>query len=220
MPGRGKHSAAGIALIVTGLGVVLTIAAAALLPSAQGIAKDIAGYGYGYGYETPTATATTSPTTTATTSPTTTATTSPTTTATSSPTTTPTATPSPPPDTTPPAFALRALKDQKLRAVRRKGLKLRAQCDETCTARVRLLVSRKTARRTGIKRKAKGPVRVGKRTVTLAAGKRKTFAVKLSRKAKRRLRGVRKVKFTIRATARDAAGNASELTRTATVRRR
>jgi hypothetical protein len=63
-------------------------------------------------------------------------------------------------------------------------------------------------------------VLVGRRVRTLPAGRERDLTVRLRRKAARRIGRARKVKFTVRFDARDAAGNASRVTRVVTVRRR
>jgi hypothetical protein len=89
---------------------------------------------------------------------------------------------------------------------------------ETGRAVIRLSLSKRDARRLGIDRKAKRAVTVGRLTRTLSAGDTKV-AVKLSRKARRKLARVRSVKLTLVVTITDAAGNVRRETRVITLRR-
>jgi hypothetical protein len=149
------------------------------------------GYGYGYGYENPTPTAT--PTTT------------PTTTATPTPTPTP-----PPPDTKPPKCSFKVLKKQTTRSVRRKGLKTKARCDEDVRAVVRVHRLKKKHKR----------VQVGRKRKDLHANRTTRITVKLNRKERRRLRHVKKARYAVVFTARDAAGNKTTITRKVTVKKK
>lgn len=123
----------------------------------------------------------------------------------------------PPPDVTPPALSLRPPSSALRRALRR-GLSVTLTTGEPGRATIRLLLSKRDARRLGINRKAKRPVAVGRLTRTLSAGDTKV-AVKLTRKARRRLARVRTVKLTLVVTITDAAGNVRSVTRAITLRR-
>ena len=124
------------------------------------------GYGYGYGYVpgpgggTPTPTATPAPTTT----------------------------PGPPHDTKPPRCKLRIRRHQTARSIARKGLRLRIRCNENARAVTRVYVTKKQARKLGIKRRARHAVRVGRKTVRLKAHVTRNVRVKLNRKARRGIR--------------------------------
>ena len=121
--------------------------------------------------------------------------------------------PSPPPpviaaiaaDTTAPAFGVSRRPGQRLRRVRRRGLRFSVRCDEPCSVYLELLVSRKTARRLGIDRRARLPVRIG-RVTTTAGPERRPVTVKLARRAARRLRRARRVTLTLQGSAFDAGG--------------
>ena len=126
----------------------------------------------------------------------------------------PPAAPPPPPaapppalaaDTTAPAFALSRRPGQRLRRVRARGLRFAVRCDEPCSVYLELLVSRKTARRLKIDRRARGPVRIG-RVYTTAGPVRRTVRIKLARKASRRLKRVRRLSLTLQGSAFDAGG--------------
>jgi hypothetical protein len=116
-----------------------------------------------------------------------------------------------------PALKLKA-PARTLGALRSKGLPVTVTSNEACQATVRLLLGRSRAKKLGIIAAAT-PVTVGKRAVRLAGAGTKVVTVKLTAKAKQRLRGARRVTLTVKVDAKDAAGNASRATRTVTFRR-
>jgi hypothetical protein len=102
----------------------------------------------------------------------------------------------------------------------RKALKsgripVRVRCDEACTARLELRVSRKLAKRLKLKRK----VVIAKARGTLTANRTRTFRPKLTRAARRALRGRKSLRLRIRATLTDTAGNRSQLSPRASLKR-
>jgi hypothetical protein len=109
-------------------------------------------------------------------------------------------------DTTPPILTLSFKKTQKLGRVLKRGVAGRARCNEACTVRFRLGLLRRTARRLHI---AARYVTIGRLTKRLVANRTTSVRIKLSRKARNRLRHVRKVKLRVSARATDAAGNNS-----------
>jgi hypothetical protein len=198
---RGRRWISGLALLVLGalaLGLMHGPGAAGQVPLCDGY-----GYGYGYGYNAPCP----SPTPTRTPLPTVSPTPSPT--ATATPTPTPTATP-PPVDRKPCRVRVRAERRQTIRSVRRFGLRLRFTTNERCRLDIRVVIDRRTARRLGIKRHARGPVVVARRTVTLPPGTR-TVKLKLTRRARNGFRYARKVRLTVHVKTRDMAGNRGTL---------
>ena len=122
-----------------------------------------------------------------------------------------------PADITAPAFSLQHA-SQKLKAVLSKGLRLVLSPNESATATITLTVNRATARKLKIKRNAKGPVKVGGLTKTLAAGQ-STVAVKLTAKARKAIKKAGKVKLLITVAMRDAAGNRATDTMKVTLKR-
>ena len=119
----------------------------------------------------------------------------------------------PPPDVTPPSLSLAVPRARlALRRVLTRGVSVTLTAGEPGRAVIRLLLPRAAARRLGIDRKARRAVAVGRLSRTLAAGETKV-AVKLTRKARRRLARVRSVKLTLVATITDAAGNVGRVTR-------
>jgi hypothetical protein len=184
--GEGHNRRRGVRTFGIGLAVVL--AAGSVV--ASGPAGGRGGYGPGGGgyNETPT----------------------PTPTVTTTPTATPTVTP--PPDKTAPKCSTKPVRKQTSRTIRKRGLKLNVRCDEAARHLTQVFVSRATARKLGIKRKAKKRVLVGKRATLAKANVTQKVTVKLNKKAKRGIRRmkqrhVRKLKLTIATSAKDAANN-------------
>jgi hypothetical protein len=122
-----------------------------------------------------------------------------------------------PPDVTAPAFSLKSA-SQKLKAVLSKGLRLVLTPSERVTATITLTVDRATARKLGLKRNAKAPVKVGGLTKALAGGQ-STVAVKLTAKARKAIKKAGKVKLLITVVMRDAAGNRATDTMKAALKR-
>ncbi|HEX6711740.1 MAG TPA: Ig-like domain-containing protein [Thermoleophilaceae bacterium] len=105
----------------------------------------------------------------------------------------------------------------KLAALLARGLRVKVSCSEACTFVITLLLDRKTAKRVGLAAKS---VKVGSAKGSLAAKGSKTVRVKLTNKAKKKLRKVKKVTLTVTATAKDTAGNTSKKSTTVVVKRR
>ena len=122
-----------------------------------------------------------------------------------------------PADITAPAFSLTSA-SQKLNAVLSKGLRLVLNPSERATATITVTVDRASARKLKLKRNAKGPVKVGGLTKTLAAGQ-STLAVKLTAKAGKAIKKVAKVELLITVAMRDAAGNRATDTMKVTLKR-
>ena len=112
----------------------------------------------------------------------------------------------PPADATAPSLALVAPSSLTLRTALRDGLRFRATTNEAGRVFVRVFVDRATARRLKIKKNATGPVVVGSLARDIAAGKT-VVKVKLSRKARTRMRLATRVKLRIVANITDSAGN-------------
>jgi hypothetical protein len=113
-----------------------------------------------------------------------------------------------PSDRVPPTVDLAADGKQKLRAVRRQGLKLKVTCNELAFGRIEVWVGKSTARKLKIRPKARGPVRIGWVSTTIASGESR-ITVELGRKARKRLKSARKVKLVVTARVADEASNVS-----------
>jgi hypothetical protein len=106
-----------------------------------------------------------------------------------------------PADTRAPAGSLSLGAKQTIRTLLAKGLQLTVKCDEACTADVELLIDAKTAKKLKLKTK------IGSAKVTVPAGGSKKVAVKLSSAAKKKLKKLKSLKVTVKATAVDGSGN-------------
>jgi hypothetical protein len=184
---------------ILGIGLILVLAAAAIATPGPANGR---GYGGG-GYSTPTPTATQTATATAT----------------AVSTTQP-----PPADTTAPAVNSRVGRGQTARSILKKGLLLSIQCSEDCRHVTKVFVNKKQARKLAIKKKAKRRVLVGQKTTLLKANVAQKIRVKLSKKAKRGIKRmkrkhVKKLQLTIATSARDAANNVRNSTTTLSFKR-
>jgi hypothetical protein len=86
-------------------------------------------------------------------------------------------------------------------------------CDEPCAITLRADVTRKL-------RKRLGGVTIASGKGVGQAGRRKTIKVKLTRKARRGLRRMRSIAFTLKAGAKDGAGNTGTATRKSKIKRK
>jgi hypothetical protein len=118
-------------------------------------------------------------------------------------------------DTTAPALRVSVPGRQRLATVMRRGVVARATCSEACTLRTRLLVSRSTASRLGVRAGRDGAV-VGRSRAGAPGARRTTIRTRLSRRSLRRSRSVR-LRLELRAI--DAAGNTRIVTRPVALRR-
>jgi hypothetical protein len=127
----------------------------------------------------------------------------------------PAATPTPTPtlrDITPPVARLTSAPGQKLKQVLAKGLHLTLASNEAGKATVKVAVDAKTARKLHIKPE------VGSASATVAAG-RLDLTVKLTAKARKAIKRLRKVRLTVRVVVTDAAGNPATRSLTVTLKR-
>jgi hypothetical protein len=99
-----------------------------------------------------------------------------------------------------------------------KGLRLVLTPNEGGTATITLTVDRATARKLKLKRNANGPVKVGGRKASLPSGQ-SAVVVKLTAKARKALKKVRKVKLLITVVIQDVAGNSATDTMKVTLKR-
>jgi hypothetical protein len=112
----------------------------------------------------------------------------------------------PPADTTAPSLELLAPSSLTLRTALRDGIRFTTTTNEAGRIVVRVFVDRATARRLKIKKNATGPVVVGSLARDIAAGAT-VVKVKLSRKARTRMRLATRVKPRVVASITDSAGN-------------
>ena len=118
-------------------------------------------------------------------------------------------------DLTPPATHLFGVRRSLALALRR-GLRVRFGCSEACTVAASAGVDRRTGRRVGLSGRGRTIGR-GFSAVTKAGSKK--FTIKLSRRARRKLAKVRRVRVNLRFKVRDAAGNRRTVNHKITLRR-
>lgn len=111
----------------------------------------------------------------------------------------------PAPDTHAPSVAIGGARKLKLAALM-KGPRFPVRCSEACRADALLVLDRKTGKRFGLGSRAANIV--GRGSASLASGKG-SVRVKLTAKARRKLRKVRSLKLALAVAATDAAGNQS-----------
>jgi subtilisin family serine protease len=109
--------------------------------------------------------------------------------------------------------ALRILR-AKIKTVRGHGLRVTLTVSTACRITVAIQVDRRTKKRLHLRSTV-----LGRATVVLRAAGRRTVSVRLSSRARRALRHVARLRVTARATAIDAAGDRSSISRLTTLRR-
>jgi hypothetical protein len=117
-------------------------------------------------------------------------------------------------DRTGPVGRLRLGSRNLRKALKRGRIPVRVRSDEACAARIELRVSRKLAKRLKLRRR----VVIAKASGRLAANRTRTFRPKLTRAARRALKGRKSLRFRIRATLTDTAGNRSRPSRAASLK--
>ena len=119
-------------------------------------------------------------------------------------------------DATAPACTL-AVPRQKLGAVTTRGLRVLGSCNEASSLALQLRVDGKTAKRLGLSRGK--PVTVGSGSGRLASAGTTTVTGRLTPKARAAFGRAREVKVSAHMRARDGAKNASNVSRTVTLKR-
>jgi hypothetical protein len=119
-------------------------------------------------------------------------------------------------DKTAPGLSLSLGRTLDLAATAKRGLSAVGTCSEACTVDAQLSIDKRTARKLGV---ASARVVIGRAKVSLAAGERKTIRVKVAKKARRKLARAKRVRVQLALVIRDAAGNATTMKRTVTLRR-
>ena len=133
-----------------------------------------------------------------------------------SPSASPPPTPSPE-DTIAPRLSMQSLSQKLGRAVRN-GLPLAITTNEGGRAAITLFVNRATARKLGLERPVRGPVRVGRVERTLPSG-RSPVRVELTGEARRAIKQARKLTLRISVVIADAAGNRARHAKTVELKR-
>ncbi|MGH2919595.1 MAG: hypothetical protein ACRDLS_13510, partial [Solirubrobacteraceae bacterium] len=103
------------------------------------------------------------------------------------------------------------------RALKR-GLRARARCSPSCTVSLTLSIPASVARRYGLTKRRSGRVVLARGAHKKAFSGRKTFTVRFTAPARRRLAGARRLRLRMSAVAR-GSGDKSRVTRTLVLRR-
>lgn len=119
-------------------------------------------------------------------------------------------------DLTPPATHLFPVRRSLALALRRRGLRVRFGCSEACTIAASAGVDRRTGRRAGLRGRGRT---IGRGFSAMTKAGSKKFTIKLSRRARRKLAKVRRVRVNLRFKVRDAAGNRRTVNHKITLRR-
>lgn len=102
------------------------------------------------------------------------------------------------------ALRLAVDRHQSVRTLVRSGLRVRVSCGEPCRVGLRLVLDSRTARRLKLTR-GRRSVALGARAVRLGSARTGRATVRLTRRAPRRLRRVRRIKLALGASAVDGA---------------
>lgn len=123
-------------------------------------------------------------------------------------------------DRAPPAARLGVTAGQSLRTVLAKGLKITVACNEPCSARLTARLDAKTAKRVGLlsRRSRAKATNVGAGTLRMGQVPR-TATLRLTRKARTRLKRLREVKLAVAAVVTDRSGNSGNASRRVVIRR-
>ncbi len=116
-------------------------------------------------------------------------------------------------DTTAPTATLAAA-GRRLGALTRLGLPVVVRCGEDCSVKARLVVGAATARRLGLK-----PGRPLARAGSSSLGSELRLVLRPGARARKRLRGLGRLRAKVVVTVTDAAGNADRITRRVTLER-
>jgi subtilisin family serine protease len=122
--------------------------------------------------------------------------------------------PAPPADRTAPRLSLRVRRKLALRRVLKRGLPVTVSCSAPCSVRLRILLTRRQARRAHLARKGR-MVSIGTRTLRDTA--RRKVRLRVTRRARVRLARLGSAKVTVRARGVDPAGNARVVRRRVTL---
>jgi tricorn protease-like protein len=119
-------------------------------------------------------------------------------------------------DLTAPLLTVVVAKTASLKKTVKSGLPAKGGCSEACKLSAVLVISRTAAKRLGLVKSANYTLGKGKATLTAPGSKKLT--IKLTRKAKSKLRKARKVVATVQMTATDGSGNSRKAKKKVTLR--
>jgi len=123
-----------------------------------------------------------------------------------------------PGDRTPPSARLGVRTRQLLANVLARGVLVPVSCSESCGISVAVVLDRTTAKRLDLAGRA-GPAVIATATARMAGAGSKRLRARLTKNARRALRGQRTVRVTVQSLVSDAAGNGTLLQRRVTLRR-
>lgn len=118
-----------------------------------------------------------------------------------------------PADTRRPRVTARSLSNRRLAVVLRRGLAFTVGCSEACRIQARAVADFRTARRLGLRGA------VARRTAVFARADRGRIVMRLSRRARAKLRTLRVVSLNVTLTVTDGAGNSTVVVRRVKLRR-
>lgn len=116
-------------------------------------------------------------------------------------------------DMTRPRVTVRSLANHRLAVVLRRGLAFSVGCSEACRIQARAVTDATTARRRGLSGAVAG------RSTVLARADRARIVMRLSRRARAKLRALRMVRLKVTLTVTDRAKNTTVVVRNVTMRR-
>lgn len=106
---------------------------------------------------------------------------------------------------------------QRLNRVLSRGYGLAVQCSGACSIDSRLFISKRDAKRIGMA--ASGPLMVGQVSSQLGSAGESQVVIRLSRQARRQLKGARSLRLSLQVAISDAAGTSRTLGQSFTVKR-
>lgn len=116
-------------------------------------------------------------------------------------------------DTTRPRVSVRSLTNHRLAVVLRRGLAFSVGCSEACRIQARAVVDARTARRLGV-----GGI-VARTSTVLARPDRARVIMRLSRRARTKLKPMQSVRLRVTITVTDRANNTTLVARTVRTKR-
>jgi hypothetical protein len=123
----------------------------------------------------------------------------------------------PPPDTVPPIFTVK-LTAARLKQALRHGLRVHVDCNENCSADLRLALPARRARALGMRVRGKSLV-VAEGSYDFADRKSSDIVIRFTSRARKALGKVKRVQLRLTATAGDLSGNDAVQTQTVTLKR-
>ncbi len=127
------------------------------------------------------------------------------------------AAPKPAADSVAPVLRLALVRGQRLRSVRRYGLRVRLSCNEACSLRTDLLLSQRSGAHLGLRASTRY-LRLWRNRASMSRARTVSIRLRLSSVVKRALRRTRSLRVKVQVRAVDRKGNARSLSRTVRLR--